>query len=262
MNVILSNLLALAGEGAFGTKATVEPMSGFKWLTLYDIAVRQDIAPYVSAAIEAHVDDVRCNIPDETRNIFQQAAFTNVDELMERFGLADIEEAHLAYPLKRYVLKDIVESERHSIDTSRISLDMLSLILQNTNLILRYGIRLRAIISLGLFLRKKGQRVDFVRIESWLSKMKLSRMARLQASVLTSVFGFEKDEFPYISKLEKRAEKLTLHCLERDFAAKKYNRSYGKYTLHNCIKFYRYTHSESLFKMTSNVMRSLSEIEE
>ena len=65
---------------------------------------------------------------------------------------------------------------------------------------LNRGINLDAIIRLGQFLRNKGDKVDFLKLEKWLSALHLQRMAQLQGSILIAVFGFEKDEIDFVKK--------------------------------------------------------------
>ena len=258
----MKNLFALASEGAFGNNEQIDPMSAFKWDILYKIAVIEDVAPYIFAAILRHEDDPLTNISEDVKEKFEKATFTGLDSISQSFDITDIESQNLTYFVKRYILKDIVYKERHSIDTSKISLDFLSLILQNTNLILRNGIRLRGIIETGIFLRTKGQLVDFVKVEAWLRKLKLRRMASLQASVLVGVFSFEESEFPYIKKIDKHGKALTVKSLARVIKANKLDRVFSKYSVVNFLKYYRYSKSEALCKAVSTVTRSLSEIEE
>lgn len=262
MNTIINNLIALVTEGAFLQQQTIMPMSAFKWNVLFKLAEIEDVAPYIYKGIIRHEDDTKTNIPEEQKEQFAKAIFNNTDNINLEFDITDIDSQRLSYPLKRYLLKDIVYKERHSIDTSKISLDLLSVILQNTNAILRNGIRLRDIVELGIFLRTKGQYVDYVKLEAWLQKLKFKKMASLQASILTMVFSFEESEFPYVKKFDKKAKKLAIDSLFRVYRANKLERQFSKYNIRNSIKFRRYSHSESLCKATSTIIRSLSEIEE
>lgn len=262
MNIIIENLMAMSCEGAFGTRRQIKPMSEFKWNVLYKIATIEDVAPFIGKALTTHEDDLYANVPPMTKDLLVNATFNGKDNLNANFDIEDIDRQNLSYALKRYTLKDIAYKERHSIDTSKTTLDLLAVILQNANLILRKGIRLRGIIELGLFLRTKGQLVDFVKLESWIDKLKLKKMARLEASVLIQMFGFERDEFPYIRKTVDEAGKLTEESLRRVVKANKLDRATSKYNIRNCITFYRYSHSEAICKATSTIVRSLSEIEE
>ena len=78
---------------------------------------------------------------------------------------------------------------------------------------LNRGINLDAIIRLGQFLRNKGDKVDFLKLEKWLSALHLQRMAQLQGSILIAVFGFEKDEIDFVKKEEPVAYKLTIKII-------------------------------------------------
>lgn len=274
MNVVLKNLIALISEGAFGKEEIIEPMSQFKWNVLHELSIAEDVAPYVYKGLLRHDSESQylvvpqgeeesgCNISDNGREKFSKALFNELDNIRTDFDITDIESQQLTYALKKYLLKDIVYKERHSIDTSKISLDFLSLILQNTNIILRKGIRLRGIVEIGIFLRTKGQYIDFVKVENWISRLKLRRMASLQASVLTSCFAFERDEFQYVRKFEKRAEKLTISSLTRVMKAQKRERQSGRYSIANCWRYYRYAPSEAFFKALYIMLKGLSEIEE
>lgn len=262
MNTIIRNLISLTADGVFSTKHNIMPMSAFKWNVLYKIAQTEDIAPYIYKGIISHENDKMANVPDNVVSLFAKSVFNNQDDIKDSFDITDIESQKLTYILKKYLLKDIVYKERHSIDTSKTSLDLLSLILQNANLIIRNGIRLRGIVELGIFLRTKGQYVDFVKIENWLQKLKFRRMASLQASILVDLFSFEKDEFPYVRKFERKAHKLSLYSLDKIYEANKHEREFKNYNISNCIKFHKFSRSESLCKGLSIIVRSLSEIEE
>ncbi len=262
MNTIIKNLISLASDGAFASETAILPMSAFKWGVLYKIAVAEDVAPYVYRGLLRHEDDKAANIPQGVLALFAKAQFSDIDHIDAELDITATDTQRLTYVVKKYQLKDIVYKERHSIDTSKTSLDLLALILQNTDVIFRNGIRLRGIVELGVFLRTKGQYVDFVKIEQWLKKLKLRRMATLQASVLISCFAFEEDEFPYCRKTDKKAEKFATHALMKEYVRNKYERRAGRYNISNCFRFRKYSRSESLSKAVSTVMRSLSEIEE
>ena len=61
---------------------------------------------------------------------------------------------------------------------------------------------------MGRFLRKKGDKVDFIKLESWFHKLGVNRMAQLHGSVLISLFGFHIDELPFMTSEKAMAEKL------------------------------------------------------
>lgn len=261
-NVILRNMMSLVSEGAFGGRGTVEPMSAFKWDVLYRMSVIEDVAPYVFDGLRAHAGDADANITREVYEKFAASEFSNRDAVVPVLDIDNLDTAHLSFFVKRYLLKDIVYKERHSIDTSRTSLDLLSLILQTTNVILRGGLRLRPLIMIGVFLRTQGQNVDFVKLETWIQRLKLQRMASFQASVLVDGFGFAREEFPYVRKWQGMAGRRLWFSAEREYRAQRHERTFSAYNVSNCLRFYKYARSEAFCKATSTLLRSLSEIEE
>ncbi len=170
----------------------------------------------------------------------------------------------------------IIHNELHSIDTSVETLDILKLIVSNTNAMLNHGINLDSIIRLGQYLRKKGDKVDFLKLEGWLSSLHLQRMAQLQGSILIAVFGFEKDEIDFVKKEEPIAYKLTIKIISnlvKDTAGEWHFRqnsagfvqNNGKMLRRNLRRSYKYINYAPL-ETTSNFIngfiRGLSEIEE
>ena len=89
-------------------------------------------------------------------------------------------------------LTKIQDDERHAIDTSIETVYLLRIIVGNVNSILKNGINLKGIIQLGNYLRTKGDKVDFVKLEKWLAKLRIQRIAQLEGSVLITFFDFEQ----------------------------------------------------------------------
>ena len=176
--------------------------------------------------------------------------------------------------LNRRLIK-IQKEERHSIDTSIETLYLLRLLVSNINGILANGISIRGIIQLGQYLRTRGDKVDFIKLESWLRKLHIQRMAQLEGSVLITFFDFEKDEIPFVSRVEKGAYKLTLRSLyyntqeakdiEFEQTATGFVRTTGgtmRKSLRRSIRYITYAPIETISNFTHKVFHSLSEIEE
>lgn len=176
--------------------------------------------------------------------------------------------------LNRKLIK-IQNDERHAIDTSTETLYLLRLIVSNVNGILADGIRLRGIIQLGQYLRSRGDKVDFVKLETWLRKLHIQRMAQLEGSVLIKFFDFEKAEIPFVHHVERGAYKLTLDALyyntqdhkdiEFEQTATGFVRTTGGtmgQNLRRSMKYLGYAPIETISNFTKKVFRSLAEIEE
>lgn len=172
-------------------------------------------------------------------------------------------------------LAKIQENERHAIDTSVETIYLLRIIVANVNAMLSGGISLRGIIQLGDYLRTRGDKVDFVKLDRWLTKLRIQRIAQLEGSVLITFFDFEKDEIPFVRHVERGAYNLTLRSLyynikdQQDIQFKQTQTGFVHTTggtmrknLRRSMRYLQYAPIETMSNFMNNVFRSLSEIEE
>ena len=85
-------------------------------------------------------------------------------------------------------------------------------------------------------------------MEKWLQKLHMQRMAQLEGSILVSVFEFEPDEIPFLSKIEPAAEKLATRSIS--------------HAVHSSLSFFPYAPIEAVSFLFGILARRLSEIEE
>ncbi len=176
--------------------------------------------------------------------------------------------------LNRRLIK-IQQDEPHAIDTSMETIYLLRLIVSNINAMYSGGISLRGIIQLGQYLRTRGDKVDFVKLDNWLNKLHIQRMAQLEGSVLITFFDFEKDEIPFVRTVERGAYKLTLRSLYyniKDMEDIKFQQSQVGFVhttggtmrknLQRSMRYFGYAPIETTSNFVNNFLRSLSEIEE
>ena len=174
---------------------------------------------------------------------------------------------------KRFV--KIQNDERHAIDTSVETIYLLRILVSNVNGILSNGINLRGIIQLGQYLRTRGDKVDFVKLDNWLRKLRIQRMAQLEGSVLITFFNFEQDEIPFVHTVERGAYKLTLRSLyynikDQEEILFKQSQSGFVHTangtmrknLRRSMRYFAYAPIETTSNFLNKFFRSLSEIEE
>ena len=172
-------------------------------------------------------------------------------------------------------LTKIQDDERHAIDTSIETVYLLRIIVGNVNSILKSGINLKGIIQLGNYLRTKGDKVDFVKLEKWLTRLRIQRIAQLEGSVLITFFDFEQDEIPFVRQVEPGAYKHTLRSLyyniteRQDIQFEQNNAGFVHTTggtmrknLRRSMRFLQYAPIETMSNFMNNFFRSLSEIEE
>ena len=278
MDIIQRNFFKLIRSGAFNDKSTIEAMSSFKWRRLYEIVMFQNVLDYFVRGVNNNANDKNLNLPAKLIDEIQAKLDLQDEKQSSRQEddkiIGDDAELSNKWLNKRY--HKIIYNEMHSIDTSTETLRMLQLIVFNTNAMLNRGINLDAIMRLGQFLRNKGDKVDFLKLEKWLSALHLQRMAQLQGSILIAVFGFEKDEIDFVKKEEPVAYKLTIKIISnlvKDTAGEWHFRqnsagfvqNNGKMLRRNLRRSYKYI-SYAPIETTSNFIngfiKGLSEIEE
>lgn len=172
-------------------------------------------------------------------------------------------------------LKKIQQDEPHAMDTSMETIYLLRMIVINVNGMLAGGINLRGIIDLGHQLRTRGDKVDFVKLEKWLSKLHIQRMAQLQGSVLMKFFDFEQDEIPFVRHYEPGAYKLTLRSLyynikdQEEIRFKQTETGFVHTTggtmrknLRRSMRYFYYAPIETTSNFLNKIFKSLADIEE
>lgn len=172
-------------------------------------------------------------------------------------------------------LARIQQDEPHAIDTSMETIYLLRLIVSNVNAMYSGGISLRGIVQLGQYLRTRGDKVDFVKLDSWLSRLHIQRMAQLEGSVLIQFFDFEQDEIPFVKTVERGAGKLTVRSLYyniKDMEDIRFRESRMGFVhatggtmrknLRRSMRYFGYAPIETTCNFLGGLLRSLSEIEE
>lgn len=271
MDVIQRNFFRILSSGAFNSQSNIEPMSPFKWRRLMQMVDAQQVIPVFVKGINKHSLDEGLRLPDSI--IADIKARMNDNRTLS----AKVpENVRLSSRLLNHRLKGIIHNELHSIDTSIEALDILKLIVSNSQSMLTRGMDLDGIITLGQYLRTRGDKVDFVKLDAWLSSLMLHPMAELQGNILISVFGFDEDELPFVTKYDQKAYKLTLRSvsdLAKDTAQEwhfkqnsagfvRNNGAVLRRNLRRSLRYVGYAPLETVSNFANNFVRSLSEIEE
>ena len=271
MDVIQRNFFRILSSGAFNSQSNIEPMSPFKWRRLMQMVDAQQVIPIFVKGINKHSLDEGLRLPDSI--IADIKARMNDNKTLS--GKVP-EKVKLSSRLLNHRLKGIIHNELHSIDTSIEALDILKLIVSNSQSMLTRGMDLDGNITLGQYLRTRGDKVDFVKLDAWLSSLMLHPMAELQGNILISVFGFDEDELPFVTKYDQKAYKLTLRSvsdLAKDTAQEwhfkqnsagfvRNNGAVLRRNLRRSLRYVGYAPLETVSNFANNFVRSLSEIEE
>ena len=263
MNIITRNFFRLLRSGALNEYEPMEPMSAFKWRRLDQMVHAQHVERAALKGIKNHQFDEMMNIPEDLANQTPDNS-------------AHQEEPRLSNHYLNFRLSRIENAERHAIDTNVDALNVLKIIVGNVSSMLNHGTMLSGIIELGSYLRNKGDKVDFVKLDTWLGKLQLRRMAQLQGSMLMSVVNIEQDELPFVRHVEAAANKLVLrsvthsasdtaeewHFRQLSSGFVQNNSALLRRNLRRSLRYITYAPLETVSNFFNNFARSLQEIEE
>ena len=282
MNIIKRNFLRLLRLGAFGENEVIEPMSKFKWEVIFHIANIHNVVGVIFDGIAKN---------KENEALIPQDIILKYEKILDEEGygiksqttgsrpsvqLPDAGLSHMCNGFLNARLKRIRENEPQSADASVETLNMLDIIVQATECTMTYGLSFATILRIGIYLRVDGDKIDFVKLENWLRKLNLTRMAQLEGSILIDIFGFEMDEIPFVNKMEPSAHKIAIEALEKpiriDIEEWKISQKSTIFlannskammkTVKNCMKYFFFAPVEASSNFLHRFASSLSNLEE
>lgn len=282
MNIIKRNFLRLLRLGAFGENEVIEPMSKFKWEVIFHIANIHNVVGVIFDGIAKNKENealipqdiilkYKKILDEEGYGIKAQATGSRPSVQLPDAGLS-----HMCNGFLNARLKRIRENEPQSADASVETLNMLDIIVQATECTMTYGLSFATILRIGIYLRVDGDKIDFVKLENWLRKLNLTRMAQLEGSILIDIFGFEMDEIPFVNKMEPSAHKIAIEALEKpiriDIEEWKISQKSTIFlannskammkTVKNCMKYFFFAPVEASSNVLHRFASSLSNLEE
>lgn len=282
MNIIKRNFLRLLRLGAFGENEVIEPMSKFKWEVIFHIANIHNVVGVIFEGIAKNKENealipqdiilkYKKTLDEEGYGIKAQATGSRPSVQLPDAGLS-----HMCNGFLNARLKRIRENEPQSADASVETLNMLDIIVQATECTMTYGLSFATILRIGIYLRVDGDKIDFVKLENWLRKLNLTRMAQLEGSILIDIFGFEMDEIPFVNKMEPSAHKIAIEALEKpiriDIEEWKISQKSTIFlannskammkTVKNCMKYFFFAPVEASSNFLHRFASSLSNLEE
>lgn len=282
MNIIKRNFLRLLRLGAFGENEVIEPMSKFKWEVIFHIANIHNVVGLIFDGI-ANNKENEALIPQDIilkyKKILDEEGYGIKAQATGSRPSVQLPDAGLSHMCNGFLnarLKRIRENEPQSADASVETLNMLDIIVQATECTMTYGLSFATILRIGIYLRVDGDKIDFVKLENWLRKLNLTRMAQLEGSILIDIFGFEMDEIPFVNKMEPSAHKIAIEALEKPiridieewkirqkstiFLAN--NSKAMMKTVKNCMKYFFFAPVEASSNFLHRFASSLSNLEE
>lgn len=282
MNIIKRNFLRLLRLGAFGENEVIEPMSKFKWEVIFHIANIHNVVGVIFDGIAKNKEN-EALIPQDIilkyKKILDEEGYGIKSQTTGSIPSVQLPDAGLSHMCNGFLnarLKRIRENEPQSADASVETLNMLDIIVQATECTMTYGLSFATILRIGIYLRVDGDKIDFVKLENWLRKLNLTRMAQLEGSILIDIFGFEMDEIPFVNKMEPSAHKIAIEALEKpiriDIEEWKISQKSTIFlannskammkTVKNCMKYFFFAPVEASSNFLHRFASSLSNLEE
>lgn len=281
MDIIKRNFLRLLRAVAFGEEDAIEPMSKFKWKIIFHIA---NIHNVVGIVFNGIASDKKNTVPQDIIDKYREMAGNGLSGLdlghaANPNTLLRLPDAGLSHMCNRFLnsrLQSIRENEPLAEDASIETLNMLDILVQATECAMTYGLSFATILRIGIYLRNDGDKVDFIKLEKWIRRLNISRMAQLEGSILIELFGFEPEEIPFVSHIEPNARKLAIQALEKplriDTEEWKISQKSTLFitnnskammkTVKNCMKYFFFAPVEASSNLFHRFVSSLSNLEE
>lgn len=274
MNIIQRNFFRLIRCGEFKKQEQIEPMSVSKWNKVYQLALMHQVILSVYAGIEQCKDQFFLHLTEKQMRDWEKANMeatqTNKQEEESELLRAD----HLTNPLLNKKLQAILDDEKSDIATRKLLL----IIIHITRHILNEGVPVYNLVQLGKYLTAEGHRVDFLTLNQWLKKLGFTPMAQLEGALLIQMFGFSKEEIPFlVEEPDKRVEQIAQELTEftntraEEFYFSQDSDSVFVHTsnsgailshIRRSAQYFRYLPSETLTNFFASFAHSLSHIEE
>jgi hypothetical protein len=274
MNIIQRNFFRLIRCGEFKKQEQIEPMSVSKWNKVYQLALMHQVIPSVYAGIQQCRDQFFLHLSDkqikEWEKAYIEACRTNKQEEENELLRAD----HLTNPLLNKKLQAILDDEKSDIATRQLLL----IVIHIARHILNEGVPVYNLVELGKYLSSESHHVDFQTLNKWLKSLGFNPMAQLEGALLIQMFGFSKDEIPFmVSEPDKRVERVAQELTEftnthtEEFYFSQDSDSVFVHTsnssailghIRRSAQYFRYLPSETLTNFFASFAHSLSHIEE
>ena len=206
MQVVIRNFIKLLSTGAFQSYCTLEEMSEYKWNQLLYIAKINDVEDFIISGIIYSDNSSNFSIPTKITNSINETIYSNTTRITPkdaqyRQSTKTINKFSNPYLNKK--LNRIIYNEIHSIDTSVDSITFLNRSIDNIKNLLSANSYIRDLVEYGIYLRKYGNKIDFVKIDNWINTLKMNKIMNLVGIYLIKFFNFDTSEIPFYNNQNK-----------------------------------------------------------
>lgn len=278
MKIVFRNFITLLSIGAFDTEEHSEAMSQFKWSQLLQLADTYEVTDFISLGISKMYNRNASLIPDNILktargNVTRTQTIHFKNDEHYNFSQKSIKKFSNFFLNRK--LNKIIFNEIHSIDTSVTSLVFLLKLIDTMNGFLTVDKNFRNVIDVGTYLRACGDKIDFIKMDSWLKSLRMKNITDLIGSYLVMLFNFTPDELPFMDSIDSGLYTKVYNAVEKpvrledtsDEDSGKPMRIRGiispvRKPNTNASKYFAYCPLEVMSKILGNVSKSLSNVEE
>ncbi len=215
--IVFKNFISLLSAGAFQRETTLEPMSKFKWYQLLRVASAYNVLDIVSLEMVRQASKRTSIIPQEVISSIKEETSNKSGALLKEKTYEDfvrgVDKKFSNFFINRRMNK-LISNEVRSIDLSVPTLVFMDKLSDCINEFLISGPNFRSVIEVGISLRTKGDKIDFIKINEWIKSLGMNRMAGIIGSYLIEIFGFTLDEIPFINRVDSGLYKKTYKLLK------------------------------------------------
>lgn len=204
MQIVTRNFINLLSAGAFNNNVEIEEMSEYKWNQLLYLSKINNVDDIITSGIIFLENNSNIILPSKiseliNKKILNKESHFSAIEYSYKKSENRIKKFTNSYLNKK--LNKIIYEEVHCIDTSIDTLTFLTKSIDNINNLLSSNSYLRDLIQYGIYLRKYGNKIDFIKIDKWFDILKMKKIMNLIGQYLISYFKFEADEIPFYNIL-------------------------------------------------------------
>jgi hypothetical protein len=192
MDIIQRNLMRLLRCGAFGQPERIEPMTNWKWERLYKLSLVHGITPWIRDGIRRSADDFFLQITPTLRQQFDNDHTTTQETPAHE---------ELSNPWLNAKLQQLSEEA----GTEDATFNLLLRLIDIARNIMTQGISLRQLVMLGVYLRTTKDPIEWEVLRTWIGRLEMERMARLEASLLVELFHFDSEEIGFADSMTDRS---------------------------------------------------------
>lgn len=221
-HTIIDNMLILLKVGAFGVSfdGDLIQMSPSKWRKLASSAEHLGILPYIADGFNAL----------EGRKYLSPAL---ADILLSKSDIID-NQRNRKYDYSKAKLfnfytsqrwEGVVNEETSGTDISEETLNLLDVIIAVLDDMITKDIDILGVITLGLYIRQHRDKIDYQKLNRWLTHIGLVQVASLEGNILINCFDFKSAELPFVIKEDEKSYDIIYDVIENTFVGHSFNNS-------------------------------------